>query len=172
MDICWRKTKTKKLKLSASHLLGHREWSCGHFPTARDSHRQTWLSVPPARLRSRTFGLIFYIYLFCYFDEYSVCLNNSLVFVPPACVLVLFGCFFIISFTVFVDEKINFLSRSPACILILMGYFSQRIHLCFFQHWSVQFSFDQINMLYVSCKFGLGRKLTKGVESLVMIRQL
>ena len=31
----------------------HWEWSCGHFPTGRDSHGQTWLSgLPPASLSS------------------------------------------------------------------------------------------------------------------------
>ena len=75
------------VKVSASHLFGHREWSCGHFPTARDSHRQTWLSVPPARLPSRTFGL-FLTLLSLFFH-----LNKSQIFVPPTCLPVLLGYF-------------------------------------------------------------------------------
>ena len=52
----------------------HWEWSCGHFPTGRDSHGQTWLSgLPPASLSSTyqpfPFFLkyIFYILLFTVF---------------------------------------------------------------------------------------------------------
>ena len=50
--------KNIKLEVSVNHLLAH--WGSGLvdiFPQEKDSHRQTWRSVPPSRLHSHTFGL-------------------------------------------------------------------------------------------------------------------
>ena len=46
-------TSGKVKDVSVIYCRLHWEWSCGHFPTGRDSHGQTWLSgLPPASLSS------------------------------------------------------------------------------------------------------------------------